>query len=218
MFSYYGTKKKLAPLYPKPKYKTIIEPFAGACGYSVLYPENNVILYDTNPKICAVWEYLIQANREDILNLPNIEKGQKVTDFDLTVAQRYLIGYCINPGSTCPKVTASQRTAWNRYKLSIAEQVDKIKHWKIICDSYENIPNQEATWHIDPPYQKAGKYYFGYNKMNYTKLGSWCKERLGQVMVCENEGADYLPFEFLTKHQGSMQSNVEVVWYNENLR
>ena len=215
MFSYYGTKKRLASLYPIPKYNTIIEPFAGAAGYSLLYPENNVILYDTNPKIYAVWDYLIKSTRYDILKLPNIEKGQKVTDFELTMPQKYLIGYCINPGSTCPKITASQRTAWNRYKLSIAEQVDKIKHWKIICDSYENIPNQEVTWHIDPPYQKAGKYYFGYNKMNYEKLGLWCKERTGQVMVCENEGADYLPFEFLTKHQGSMKSNVEVVWYNK---
>jgi len=217
VFSYYGTKKKLGRLYPIPEYDTIIEPFAGAAGYSLLYPEKNVILYDTNPKICAIWEYLINATKENILDLPDISKGDKVTDFNLTKAQQYLIGFCVNPGSSCPKVTASQRTAWNRYKVSIADQVELIKHWKIVNRSYEYIPNQEATWHIDPPYQKAGKYYFGYNEMNYSKLGAWCRERIGQVMVCENKGADYLPFTFLTEHQGSIQKNVEVVWYNKEV-
>lgn len=214
MFSYYGTKKKLASLYPAPVYDTIIEPFAGAAGYSLLYPDKNVILYDTNPKVCAVWDYLIKASKEDILSLPDIEKGQKVTDFHLPKPQEYLIGFCINPGSTCPKVTASQRSAWNRYKLNIAEQVDKVKHWKIFNESYETISNQQATWYIDPPYQKAGKYYFGFNQIDFKKLGEWCKERLGQIIVCENEGADWLPFRFLTEHRGSIKSNTEVIWTN----
>lgn len=212
MFSYYGTKKRLAPLYPKPVHNTIIEPFAGAAGYSLLYPDKQVLLYDTNPKIYLVWDYLIKATKDQILNLPNIETGQKVTDFNLSEAEIALIGYCINPGSTCPKITASKRCKWNNYKQNIADTVEKIKHWKIFKDSYENIPNQIATWHIDPPYQRAGKYYFGYNKMNYNFLGKWCMDRLGQVMVCENKGADYLPFQFLTEHQGSMQKNIEVIW------
>ena len=217
MFSYYGTKYKLARLYPPPEHEIIIEPFAGAAGYSLLYPEKNVLLYDTNPKIVEVWEYLINASKQDILSLPDIITGQKVSEFNLSKAEKYLIGFCINPGSTCPKITASKRSKWETYKKRIADNVDKIKHWKIFNKSYETIPNQIATWHIDPPYQKAGKYYFGYNKMNYTKLGEWCKELKGQVMVCENEGADYLPFQFLTEHQGSMQKNIEVVWFNNEL-
>jgi len=47
MFSYYGSKSKLAQHYPTPKYDTIVEPFAGAAGYS-LYGDNwkkNVLLY-----------------------------------------------------------------------------------------------------------------------------------------------------------------------------
>lgn len=216
MFSYYGTKKKLAPLYPKPMYDTIIEPFAGAGGYSLLYLDKKVKLYDTNPKIYLVWKYLIEATKDQILALPDIETGQKVTDFNLSEAERYLIGFCINPGSSCPKITASKRCKWSKYKKNIANTVDKIKHWEIYQDSYENIPNQIATWHIDPPYQKAGKYYFGYNKMDYKFLGKWCQERQGQVMVCENQGADYLPFRFLTEHYGSIQKNVEVIWTNEN--
>ena len=214
MFSYYGTKKKLAHLYPNPEHKTIIEPFAGAAQYS-LYGDNwknDVILFDTNPKIVKIWDYLIQAKSPDILNLPDIQIGQKVTDFNLSDAERYLIGFCINPGSSCPKITASKRCRWNSYKRLIADSVHKVKHWKIYQQSYTAIENKEATWFIDPPYQKAGQYYMGHNKIDFKSLGDWCKDRLGQVIVCENQGADWLPFKLLTEHRGSMKLNTEV-WY-----
>lgn len=120
----------------------------------MLYLDKKVKLYDTNPKIYLVWKYLIEATKEQILALPDIETGQKVTDFNLSEAEKYLIGFCINPGSSCPKITASKRCKWTKYKENIANTVDKIKHWEIYQDSYENIPNQVATWHIDPPYQK----------------------------------------------------------------
>lgn len=35
MWSYYGTKKKIAKYYPSPQYDKIIEPFAGAAQYSL---------------------------------------------------------------------------------------------------------------------------------------------------------------------------------------
>ena len=218
MFSYYGTKKRLAKEYPVPKYDILIEPFAGAGAYS-LYGDNwkkNVKLYDTNPKIYKTWKYLLNAEKSDILNLPDLKTGDKVTDFDLSEAEKYLIGYCINPGSSNPKITASKRSSWNRYKLNIAENLYKIKHWEVFNTSYETIPNCKATWYIDPPYQKAGKYYFGYKQMDYKYLRNWCIERLGQVIVCENEGADWLPFDFLTKHQGSIQNNTEVIYYQDD--
>ncbi len=56
----------------------------------------------------------------------------------------------------------------------------------------------KATWFVDPPYQNMGKLYKE-NKIDYQELGTYCRERLGQVMVCENEGADWLPFEKLTE-------------------
>jgi len=217
LFSFYGTKKKIAGLYPAPKYDTIIEPFAGAAAYS-LHGDNwkkRVILYDIDPKIVAVWDHLIKATKEDILRLPNVVPGDKVTDFDLIDAPRWLIGFCINPGSSCPKITASKRSHWARYREQIANSVDKIKHWTINRETYEEIENLEATWFIDPPYQKAGKYYKGHGKIDFAKLGEWCKSRKGQVIVCENQGADWLPFRFLTEHRGSMQKNTEVIWTNE---
>lgn len=214
MFSYYGTKNKLAKLYPEPKYDTIIEPFAGAAAYS-LFGDNwkkQVILYDTNPKIFKIWNYLIKVSKEEILSLPDIEIGQKVTDFNLNEAQKYLIGFCLNPGSSCPKITASQRSCWNNYKINIANSLYKIRHWQIFNKSYDEIENQNATHFIDSPYQKAGKYYFGFKKIDFNKLGDWCKSRLGQVIVCENYGADWLPFTFLTEHRGSIKKNIEVIY------
>ena len=72
-----------------------------------------------------------------------------------------------------------------------------IKNWTIEQLSYEQIPNQDAHWHIDPPYNnKAGSNYIcGSAGIDYDHLAAWCKSREGVVQVCENEGADWLPFE-----------------------
>lgn len=77
MFSYYGTKRKLAPHYPKPRFGKIIEPFCGAAMYS-LYGnnwENDVVLYDKYDKIYMAWDYLIKASVSDINNLPDLKEG-----------------------------------------------------------------------------------------------------------------------------------------------
>jgi len=31
--------------------------------------------------------------------------------------------------------------------------------------------------------------------VDYERLASWCRTRKGQTIVCENEGATWLPFE-----------------------
>jgi 16S rRNA G966 N2-methylase RsmD len=81
-------------------------------------------------------------------------------------------------------------------KNIIASQVNYIRHWRISHTSYENIPNENATWFIDPPYQKAGKTYKESSKnIDFNHLSEWCKERQGEVIVCENLGADWLPFK-----------------------
>ena len=37
MWGYYGSKSKIASMYPKPMYDKIIEPFAGTAQYSLLH-------------------------------------------------------------------------------------------------------------------------------------------------------------------------------------
>jgi site-specific DNA-adenine methylase len=75
----------------------------------------------------------------------------------------------------------------------IALQLKHIRHWKIEQKSYEEVENREATWFIDPPYYKSGNYY-RYNQVDYEYLAQWCQGRKGQVIVCEQAGADWLPF------------------------
>lgn len=69
-FSFYGGKWRAAPRYPAPEHSTIIEPFAGSAGYSVRHHEQNVILYEIDPVIAGVWDYLIHAKESEIMSLP----------------------------------------------------------------------------------------------------------------------------------------------------
>lgn len=220
MWSYYGTKKRIAKEYPLPINDIIIEPFAGAAQYS-LYGDNwkkDVYLIDKYPVIIDVWKYLISASKEDILKLPNMEKGDKVDDHkQLIDAEKYLIGFCINNGSTCPKKTTAKYNSWNRTKLYIADNLYKIKHWKVKCDEYYNLKNVKATWFIDPPYQYGGEYYrFSNKNINYNELGKWCKERKGQIIVCENTKADWMDFKPLVEMHGQLHTTTEAIWYKEN--
>ena len=74
-FSYYGSKWRLAPKYSKPKFDTIIEPFAGSASYSLLYPKRKVKLIDLDDNICILWEYLINVKEKEIRALPLLERN-----------------------------------------------------------------------------------------------------------------------------------------------
>lgn len=220
MWSYYGTKKKLAKNYPEPIYDIIVEPFAGAAQYS-LYNNNwqkNVYLIDKYPVIIDVWNYLIQSSENDILSLPNMYKGDKIDNYtQLENAEKYLIGFCINSASAMPKKTTGQFNCWNRQKPIIAKNLYKIRHWKTKCDDYFNVNNCKATWYIDPPYQFGGQYYRYSNKnIDYNKLSNWCKERKGQVIVCENTKANWMDFKPLIELKGQLHKTTEAIWYKEN--
>jgi 16S rRNA G966 N2-methylase RsmD len=101
----------------------------------------------------------------------------------------------------------------------VADQVDAIKHWKIFNKSYEESPDLEATWFIDPPYQgECGKKY-RCKLDQYTKLGEWCLKRRGQAIVCERAGADWLPFRPFqsikaTPGARGKSYSEEVIWTN----
>ena len=72
-----------------------------------------------------------------------------------------------------------------------------------------------ATWFIDPPYQNAGKHYrFGSSQLDYPALAAWCQTREGQVIVCEQGGATWLPFQVLSdvKTTRAGQRSIEVIY------
>lgn len=75
MFSYFGSKYKLAKLYGAPRHDTVIEPFAGSAAYSLYWEPKNVILFDKSPIIVSIWNYLITASEKQIMDLP--------TDFEV---------------------------------------------------------------------------------------------------------------------------------------
>lgn len=219
--------------YPKPKYDTIIEPFAGSAGYSHRYYERQVILVEIDPTIASVWNYLIKATSDDIMSLPIVPPGVSTRDLGLPEPERCLIGFWVARGRFIPGATLSSwaRASWPdppvycwgpRCRERLANNVEKINHWQIIQGSYELAPFVEATWHIDPPYTKAGKCYkFGSNKIDYRRLAEWCRSRPGQVHVCENKGADWLPFKYLYETLGSAKDgnkrkrSEEVIWTND---
>src|SRR5689334_5925034 len=70
---YYGGKWRAAPRYPTPLHDTIVEPFAGAAGYSLRYPDRRVILVDAYPVIAGMWRYLIRVSADEIRRIPEVE-------------------------------------------------------------------------------------------------------------------------------------------------
>jgi hypothetical protein len=231
--SYYGAKKRSAKHYPPPTNNTIIEPFAGSAGYSLLYYDRQVKLYDINPKLVAVWSYLIKATKSDILNLPLLTPEDTVDSFNISQEEKWFIGWWLHMSAGgaprkrlspwgCSKLITNSGSAWGyKCRERIANQVDRIKHWTIDLMSYDQIPNQEATWFIDPPYQgKNGKAY-KYHSIDYDNLSQWCQNRIGQSIACEEYGANWLPFKPLKQvstHGGARHKMPEGIWTNDQQR
>jgi site-specific DNA-adenine methylase len=228
--SYFGSKWRVSPHYPQPQHQTIIEPFAGAAGYSLRYPERNVKLYDADPTIVCVWDFLIHASPEEIRALP--VKVEHVDELHVCQEAKWLIGFWLNKGTTRPSKTPGKwmrtyqstqtGTYWSEaIRQRLASQVAHIRHWTIKQASYDSIPNMAATWFVDPPYAEAGKHY-KFHDLDYPRLGNWCRSRNGQVIVCENTGADWLPFRAFRTIKGlegkrGGKKSVEVIWTNDEL-
>jgi len=229
-FSYFGSKYFLAKHYPRPQHDILIEPFAGSACYSLHYPHKQVRLVDKYDVICSIWDYLIKVSDKEILGLPLLAEGETLDDYpDLCSEAKNLIGFWLAKARTVPTSKMSSYSAerfdldradsWNpATKRRIARQVGHIRHWTIKQDSYENIDNESATWFIDPPYETEGKSYKESSKnIDYTHLGEWCKNREGQVIVCETNKAKWLEFEPLKVILNSGRGRTEeVVWLNDN--
>jgi site-specific DNA-adenine methylase len=66
MFSYMGSKWRIAKLYGRPSTNLVIEPFAGAACYSLYWNAPKVLLYDLNPIVAGVWKYLTKVKESEI--------------------------------------------------------------------------------------------------------------------------------------------------------
>ncbi len=202
-FSFYGAKTLRALHYPKPQHSTIIEPFAGAAGYATRYRDRNVILSDVDEVIVGLWDYLIHAKGSEIKSLPAVVRH--IDDHPkLTQEQKWLIGFWLHKGVTYPRTKPSAWAIINKSKGSywgetvrdrLSTQVEEIRHWRVSHHGYEETPPYIGTYFVDPPYQGHVGSYYKHKFDGHGELASWCQSRRGQVIVCEHQGADWLPFQ-----------------------
>lgn len=226
-FYYFGSKAQVGRHYPRPRHDTIIEPFAGGAGYSLWHHNRRVILVEKNPVVVGMWRYLIRTSESEIMRLPLIQAGQTLDELDCCQEARWLIGHWL--AATGATGTARKLSGhaldnpewwWSRtVRARIATQVGKIRHWQVIEGDYSQAPDIEATWFVDPPYQTAGvgTYTCDADQLDFDALADWCRARRGQTIVCENEGATWLPFTFFRSLK-SMSNGVsrEAIWTNES--
>lgn len=222
MFSYYGSKSKLVNLYPPPRYGKIIEPFAGSARYALKYFDRDILLVDAYDAVIRMWKYLQQASEKDILHLPSLTYKQSTDDVKwLSDDERLLLGFMCARGMRRPVKIVQQYSDIEKDKRRIAGHLHKIRHWVIQLGVYQDIPNQDVTWFIDPPYQAVGK--AGYNvqerglKVDYDFLSEWCRSRQGQAVVCEITSADWLPFTPIKTMRGQKLTTTEAIWTNDAL-
>ena len=227
-FGYYGGKWRDAlKHYPEPKHATIVEPFAGSAGFSLRYFTRKVVLCEVDPVLAEVWRYLIRVKPREILSIPDLLPGESVDDLKIGQEAKWLVGFWLNRGAASPRKGPSKwmrdgirpGSFWgDRVRHTIATQVNAIRHWQVHNSSYADCPApRKATWFIDPPYEAAGRHYrFGPEQIDYASLGQWCRSRPGQVIVCENKGAAWLPFRDLAdvKTTRANRRSKEVFWLN----
>lgn len=244
-----GSKWRAAPRYPAPLYPLVIEPFAGSAGYSLDHEPTEVWLNDLDKEVFLRWQYLQSATQEDILALPIMKAKERISSYALPDGAAALLrGWSDSAGSSdvvqscdCDNNEIQNKypeylTAfvgrdgkrhirapqWLRMRERVATQLDGIRHWRATNLDYRELPDIEATWFIDPPYQPKhmrNMYEHGRN-LDYGELAEWCKSRRGQVIVCEASGSDWLPFEPLYQNggvgaynpDGSKRITTECVW------
>lgn len=153
-FSFYGGKYRAAPRYPAPAHRLLIEPFAGSAGYAVRHWTKLVVLYDADPILAGVWDYLIRVPAAEVLRLPLDVPDVRLLPSWVPQEARWLIGFWLNAAAATPHLTPS---AWarsgprangdrfcvhwgRRARERIASQVDRVRHWRIRNTSFEYAP------------------------------------------------------------------------------
>jgi len=208
MFYYFGSKARIAGKYPGPRFGTIVEPFAGSAGYSCRYPSRSVILVERDARVVDLWRSLMAMSHRDIMGIPPPIVGQRTKDLLVMLraaSEHSLTGSYIT-------VTDRMVSRWTNMLKRIATMVPLIQHWRIIHGDYSEAPDIEATWFVDPPYQGLRRGY-AYRGIDYDALGAWCMARRGQVIVCERDGAAWLPFRPLSRIVATNNTiKSEAVW------
>lgn len=229
-FSYYGAKWTSARRYGAPRHPLVIEPFAGSACYSTFWDVENVRLYDISPDICDLWDFLIHCSDRDIQDIPDAF-GETEQFLSLPRRQQLLCGFWVSKGRAESSQTISPwywkyqhshdcRVWGPDVKARIIAQKPRIADWTVDCLSWDAVPVTEAHWHIDPPYRNAAGQRYPFSRVDYAGLADWCRTLPGSVDVCENVGADWLPFAHsheVVSSRGRRDGarSQEAIWSNE---
>lgn len=224
-----GNKYRLTRHYPRPRYGVLVEPFCGGACYGLHYADREVLLYDVDEGLCALWEYLIGVSSEEVLRLPLISPSTHIDDLrSVGICEEavHLIHRWMN-SMQCKSVpsnkfvppslakalfdgrgTAMSSIVWgSQRREKVAYMVERIKHWKVECKSYTELDVGgigEATWFVDPPYASSiSKQAYKNHLVDYGELGTWCRGLPGQAIVCENTASEsWLPFRKFMETKG----------------
>jgi hypothetical protein len=102
----------------------------------------------------------------------------------------------------------------SRAKHRFLERLEDIRDWTITNLDFFDLPDIQATWFVDSPYQFARMLY-PENEIDYDELAAWCCSRKGQVIVCEELGATWLPFKPLKEVWTQTRRMTEAVWVRD---
>lgn len=188
------------------------------------------MLIDKYPVVCEMRRYLIAASPAEIRRVPEVDHVDALPSW-VPEGARSLVGFWLNAAtvSPCKQLSSGRRRmaatgrkfeGWTpAVRERIAYQVDFIRHWLVYegdALALADALDFEATWFVDPPYNnKAGSHYV-HSSVDYAALGEGCKSRAGQVIACENEGADWLPFRpFGESKRAFHEAAREVIWTND---
>lgn len=223
MFKYFGSKQRIAHRYPAPVHDRIVEPFAGAGAYAVHHrrvPE--VLLIEKDRKIVDLWHRLLSMDAADILRLERPTPGDRSTEILLLLAAGR------TTRDTPDELVVSSRMAARIDPMlrRIASVVDECRHFQVVEGDYQDAPEIKATWFVDPPYtnplggrwdrSRGGRYAYSYRGIDYSVLAEWCRNRAGQTIVCEMDGATWMPWNgIIETRDGSHRQSREVYWHNE---
>ena len=134
---------------------TIVEPFAGAAGYSTRYSTRDIVLVERDPVVAALWKYLTRVSGAEIRSLPLVGNEQTIDDLHgIAPEAKTLIGFWLTGGSASPRKSPSK---WMRSGLKpmsywgeltrarIASQVEAIRHGAyVVRDVMTRIDEQRG--------------------------------------------------------------------------
>lgn len=158
--------------------------------------------------------------------LPNLKPGERIPE-TLELEERWLISYCVDIGKSAIKNPGRRKvtpySVWPHYQTRIAHDLYKIRHWKLYQGPFNlasRMVTEPATWFIDPPYQHQGWQYTAQPSIPYSELGEWCRKLPGQVIACDAEGANWLPFQPLISMKSlntKAKTYTEMVWLKSEI-